>query len=226
MSDDYDNYDVYDEYDDYDTYEDSLHSDTGCEDDVKVGDPYYLKIKPVKMSQSIYGGEKVRLKNMTLAIFCCDRPENPEEPAIEKPIAILGEGEINFHSDGKGGIQTPEGERYYGKVTEAQTAKWARLFVKDDDVMKENHFHPRIDMDIVDFPHYSGLSLANRHLELNSEIVLSNVSFQVPCFIKWPVEELEEKTTDSVDWPTAIGIASLAATIASILVWFHVGRTV
>ena len=126
----------------------------------------------------------------------------------------------------KGGIQTPEGERYYGKVTEAQTAKWARLFVKDDDVMKENHFHPRIDMDIVDFPHYSGLSLANRHLELNSEIVLSNVSFQVPCFIKWPVEELEEKTTDSVDWPTAIGIATIAATIASILVWFLVGRTV
>lgn len=222
MSDDYDNSDV---YDDYDTYEDSLYSDTGDEDEVKVGDPYCSKITPVKMSKSAYGGRTVDFRNMTIALFCCDRPENPEEPASEAPILLIGEGEINFHADGRGGICTPEGKRYYGKVITATTAKWARLFVRNDDVMRENHFHPRIDMDIVDFSHYSGLYLANRRLEPNCEVILSNVSFQGPSFLKWPVEEREE-TTDSVDWPVAIGIATIAAMIASILVWFLVGRTV
>lgn len=206
-----------------DDCEDSQYSDTEDESGVEIGDKYHLKIKPVKMSQSIYGGRTVGFKNMTLAVFCCDRPENPEDPASEDPILLIGEGEINFHSDGKGGIRTPEGERYYGKVSTAAKAKWARLCVKGDDVTQEDHFNPRIDMDIVDFPDCSGLFILNSQLDPDCEVTLQSISFQGPGFIQWQGEEQEEKTDGSVDWPTAIGIATIAATIASILVWFLVG---
>lgn len=116
------------------------------------------------------------MKNMSLAIFSNTRPENPEDPAGEKPACVVGDFGISFGPDSHGGFSTDKGVRFMGSVTRKATATWGRFFLAGDDVTQSSRVGTRIDIDIGVNADLFGLTLPNVDMDEGYNIYVHQMS--------------------------------------------------
>ena len=176
-----DNSDFYCEDRDDEYYEETLDEDEASWQE-------YLRNNPVRRYRSIgfsaFAKREILLgtspaeimKNMSLAIFSNTRPENPEDPAGEKPACVVGDFGISFEPDPLGGFSTVKGARFMGSVTRKATATWGRFFLEGDDVTQSSRVGTRIDIDIgVNAGHF-GLTLLNADMEEGTNVCVHQMS--------------------------------------------------